>query len=58
MRIQHKFSIYPKKRLNDLYVKHCGKDLKTVEDAMERDNYMNPDQALEFGLIDKIVESR
>ena len=47
-----------KKRLNNLYVKHCGKDLKTVEDAMERDNYMNPDQALEFGLIDKIVESR
>jgi len=47
-----------KRRLNDLYVKHCGKDLKTVEDAMERDNYMNPDQALEFGLIDKIVESR
>ena len=47
-----------KKRLNDLYVKHCGKDLKTVEDAMERDNYMKPDQALEFGLIDKIVESR
>jgi len=47
-----------KKRLNDLYVKHCGKDLKTVEDAMERDNYMNPDQALDFGLIDKIVESR
>ena len=47
-----------KKRLNDLYVKHCGKDLKTVEDAMERDNYMNPEQALEFGLIDKIVEKR
>jgi len=47
-----------KKRLNDLYVKHCGKDLKTVEDAMERDNYMNPEQALEFGLIDKIVETR
>ena len=46
------------KRLNELYVKHCGKDLKTIEDAMERDNYMNPDQALEFGLIDKIVESR
>lgn len=47
-----------KKRLNELYVKHCGKDLKTIEDAMERDNYMNPDQALEFGLIDKIVEKR
>ena len=47
-----------KKRLHELYVKHCGKDLKTIEDAMERDNYMNPDQALEFGLIDKIVEKR
>ena len=47
-----------KRRLNELYVKHCGKDLKTVEDAMERDNYMNPDQAKEFGLIDKIVENR
>ena len=47
-----------KKRINELYVKHCGKDLKTIEDAMERDNYMNPDLALEFGLIDKIVESR
>ena len=34
-----------KKRLNELYVKHCGKDLKTIEDAMERDNYMKPDQA-------------
>ena len=47
-----------KRRLNDLYVKHCGKDLKTVEDAMERDNYMNPDQALKFGLIDRIEETR
>ena len=47
-----------KKRLNELYVKHCGKDLKTVEDAMERDNFMTPQQALDFGLIDKIVESR
>jgi len=47
-----------KKRLNELYVKHCGKDLKTVTDAMERDNFMTPEQALDFGLIDKIVEKR
>ena len=47
-----------KKRLNELYVKHCGKDLATVESAMERDNFMTPQQALDFGLIDKIVESR
>ena len=47
-----------KKRLNELYVKHCGKDLKTVTDAMERDNFMTPEQALEFGLIDKITDKR
>lgn len=47
-----------KRTLNELYVKHCGKDLKTIEDAMERDNYMNPDEALKFGLIDKIETSR
>ena len=47
-----------KRRLNELYVKHCGKDLKTVEDAMERDNYMNPDPALAFGLIDRSEETR
>ena len=47
-----------KKRLNELYVKHCGKDLATVGSAMERDNFMTPQQALDFGLIDKIVESR
>ena len=47
-----------KKRLNELYVKHCGKDLATVENAMERDNFMTPEQALEFGLIDKIVDKR
>jgi ATP-dependent Clp protease protease subunit len=47
-----------KKTLNELYVKHCGKDLKTIEDAMERDNYMNPEEALKFGLIDKIETSR
>ena len=47
-----------KKRLNALYVKHTGKDIKTIQDAMERDNFMTPEQALEFGLIDKVVEKR
>ena len=47
-----------KKRLNELYVKHTGKDLKTVTDAMERDNFMTPQQALDFGLIDKITDKR
>ena len=47
-----------KKRLNELYVKHCGSDIDTVNAAMERDNFMTPEQAMEFGLIDRIEESR
>jgi ATP-dependent Clp protease protease subunit len=47
-----------KKVLNDLYVKHTGKDLKTIQDSMERDNFMTSQQALDFGLIDKIEEHR
>lgn len=47
-----------KKVLNNLYVKHTGKDLKTIQESMERDNFMTSQQALDFGLIDKIEEHR
>ena len=47
-----------KARLNLLYVKHTGKDLKTIEQAMERDNFMTAQQAIDFGLIDKIESTR
>ncbi|MDX1556045.1 MAG: ATP-dependent Clp protease proteolytic subunit [Xanthomonadales bacterium] len=47
-----------KDRLNEIYVKHCGQDLKTVEAALERDNFMTPAQAKDWGLIDTIVEKR
>ena len=47
-----------KRRLNEIYVKHTGKDLATVEAALERDNFMSPEEAKEFGLIDEIVENR
>ncbi|GAB5388891.1 MAG: ATP-dependent Clp endopeptidase proteolytic subunit ClpP [Alphaproteobacteria bacterium] len=42
--------------LNELYVKHCGQDLETIEKAMERDNFMSPEEAKKFGLIDHVVE--
>ncbi len=45
-------------RLNDIYVKHTGQDRKTIEDAVERDKFMSPEEALEFGLIDEVVVSR
>jgi len=47
-----------KKRLNEIYVKHTGRSLKEVEDALERDNFMTAEEALKFGHIDKIIEHR
>lgn len=47
-----------KKRLNEIYVKHTGQKLSVIEKAMERDNFMSPEEALKFGLIDQIVTSR
>ncbi len=47
-----------KDRLNQIYVNHTGQKLKTVEQALERDNFMDPAAAKEWGLIDQIVDSR
>lgn len=45
-------------RLNEIYVKQTGQKLKTIEEAMERDNFMSADEAKAFGLIDHVVEDR
>lgn len=47
-----------KDRLNQIYVKHTGQKLKSVEAALERDNFMSPEEAKEWGLIDEILENR
>ena len=47
-----------KDRLNQIYVKHTGQKLKAVEAALERDNFMSPEDAKAWGLIDEIVENR
>ncbi|MBJ3774584.1 ATP-dependent Clp protease proteolytic subunit [Acuticoccus mangrovi] len=47
-----------KRRLNEIYRKHTGQELDVIEKALERDNYMTPDKALEFGIIDQVIESR
>ncbi|XP_033321121.1 caseinolytic protease proteolytic subunit [Megalopta genalis] len=44
-----------KKQINNLYVKHTGMELEKIESSMERDNFMGPAQAKEFGIIDKIL---
>jgi ATP-dependent Clp protease, protease subunit len=47
-----------KRRLNEIYVKHTGNEYETVEQALERDNFMSADDAKTWGLIDQILESR
>lgn len=44
--------------LNDIYVKHTGQSLSVIEDALERDKFMSAEEALEFGILDKVVEER
>ena len=47
-----------KKRLNQIYVEHTGKKMSEIEKAMERDNFMSAEEALKFGLVDKVITSR
>jgi ATP-dependent Clp protease protease subunit len=47
-----------KDRLNEIYVRHTGQTLKKVEEALERDNFMSPEEAKAWGLIDEIVANR
>ena len=47
-----------KTRLNEIYAKHSGQTVKNVEKALERDNFMSAEEALEWGHLDEIVENR
>jgi ATP-dependent Clp protease protease subunit len=44
--------------LNEIYAKHSGLDVKKVEDMIERDKFLAPEEAKELGLIDEVVTSR
>ena len=44
--------------INQIYVKHTGQELKKIEEYLDRDNFLGPKEAQEFGLIDKIVVKR
>ncbi|NDC55742.1 MAG: ATP-dependent Clp protease proteolytic subunit, partial [Alphaproteobacteria bacterium] len=45
-------------RLNEIYVKHTGQKVAVIEENMERDKFMSPEEAKAFGLIDEVVEKR
>src|SRR5246127_4781882 len=47
-----------KQRLNDIYVRHTGKDYDTIEATLDRDHFMSGEEAKEFGIVDQVLEKR
>ena len=47
-----------KKRLNEIYVEHTGKDYETIEKTLDRDHFMTAEESVEFGVVDKVIGSR
>lgn len=47
-----------KNRLNEIYVKHTGQDIETIENTLDRDHFMTAEESVEFGVIDKVINSR
>ena len=47
-----------KRRLNEIYVKHTGQPLKKIEDALERDYFLTGEMAVEWGVVDKVIDKR
>src|SRR5690242_13845885 len=47
-----------KRRLNEVYVKHTGRDYETIERTLDRDHFMTADEAKDFGIVDKVITSR
>merc|ERR1712004_638395 len=56
IQIQAEEILKMKKQLNQIYVKHTGMPIEKIEANMERDKFLSPTEALEFGLIDKVLE--
>ena len=47
-----------RKKLNEIYVHHTGQNIKKIEEYLDRDSFMGPEEAKTFGLIDRIVNKR
>jgi len=47
-----------KRRLNEVYVKHTGRDYDTIERTLDRDHFMSSDEAKEFGIVDQVIVKR
>ena len=47
-----------RKRLNEIYVQHTGQPIEAIEAALERDNFLSGTEAVEFGIVDEVVDKR
>ncbi len=56
--IQAKEILSLRKRLNEIYVEHTGQGIEIIEQALERDRYMTPEDAKDFGIVDEVVTKR
>ena len=56
--IQAKEILSLRRRLNEIYVEHTGQKIDTIEQALERDRYMTPQEAKDFGIVDEVVTKR
>ena len=56
MEIAAKEILHIRARLNEILAKHTGKDVDTVRDDADRDRYLSPAEAVDYGLIDKVLE--
>jgi len=56
--IQAREILRTRERLNNLYVQHTGQPLEDIERVMDRDTFMDVDQAMKFGVIDKVLHKR
>ncbi len=56
--IQAREILLLRSRLNEIYATHTGQKVETIADAVERDYFMSPEEAKEFGVIDEVVTSR
>jgi ATP-dependent Clp protease protease subunit len=47
-----------RRRTDEIYAHHTGQTVEQVHDDMERDRYMTPEQAVEYGLVDRVISGR
>ena len=56
--IQAKEVLYLRQKLNELFAKHTGRELSQIEHDIDRDRYMSAEEAVEYGIIDKVIQQK